>query len=114
MRVVQWPDAPDGGDIADYMKDHTQQELDELVRASVPFVPGVVADDLLRAPGGNVATHTGPLGIISAVDLMALDLAEPVYIVDAVLTAGGTLFGGKPKHGQELGRARPREAATAD
>jgi hypothetical protein len=99
VRVVQWPDAPDGGDIADYMKDPHPARARRARGASVPFVPGVVADDLLRAPGGNVATHTGPLGIISAVDLMALDLAEPVYIVDAVLTAGGTLFGGKPKHG---------------
>jgi putative DNA primase/helicase len=39
IRVVEWAGAPDKGDAADYLADHTPKELVELVKESKPWTP---------------------------------------------------------------------------
>jgi hypothetical protein len=89
--VVDWPDAPPGGDAADFVDLHGEGlALDELLAAARPF------EEVAPAPDGPQLLTAGEI-------LAAADDPEPEWLVEGLLPQGGlAVLAGRPKTGKSV------------
>lgn len=84
--VVTWPDAPPKAGAADYLQDHSPEDLTALVAAAEEFRPIPVAPQRKRLWRGT--------------ELRDAVFPEPRYVVPQVLPEGVIAFAGRPKIGK--------------
>jgi hypothetical protein len=91
VRVVAWPDAPDGGDAADYVaRGASAADVRRLLAAATPWTPP-------RATSAPSATFA----LAALGDLLAEPEEATRWVVDGLLPAGGiSVVAAKPKVGK--------------
>ncbi|NPV78927.1 MAG: AAA family ATPase [Firmicutes bacterium] len=86
VRIVNLPDLPEKGDISDWLAaGGTKEELLRLVQESSEW----------RPHGERTAIE-----VMTAQELLNMQIPEPVEIVPGILVEGVTVFAGKPKLGK--------------
>lgn len=86
---VNWPDAPEKGDAADFVAQHSPEELRDLLAAAVPC--GTACGPPRKRDSSRIWTAT---------ELQNATFPEPRWIIPGLLPEGMTLFGGRAKLGK--------------
>jgi hypothetical protein len=100
VRIVSFPELPEGGDVSDYLAaGHTTQELEKQVKDAPVWTPPVQSPDA-AAPTGDKKPEGGfklmPIG-----ELLARPEVAPDYLVDGLLICGTvSCVVSKPKVGK--------------
>lgn len=82
ISVVEWADAPDHGDAADFLREHTPDDLEALLSAAQPWDP------------------RSSVEIIAATDLLAMDFPELRWAITGILPEGAAVLAAAPKIGK--------------
>jgi hypothetical protein len=82
VSVVDWADAPDHGDAADFLAGHSADELEALLAAAQPWDPRASVE------------------IIAATDLLAMDFPELRWAIEGILPEGAAVLAAAPKIGK--------------
>lgn len=98
VKVVDLPGLPEKGDVSDWMRTHTPDDLRRIVDSAPAWTPAAQPEPL-EASTPEPAVLRMP-EMISAADLMAKHFAEPTWAVPGIIAEGLTLFVGAPKIGK--------------
>jgi putative DNA primase/helicase len=97
VKVIELPGIPEKGDVSDYLRDHSKEDLLALIDDAPPFTQKSKREQ--DQPQSEAAKHHFTL--ISARDVVAAEDVEQAWIWDGILPAGGmSLLVAKPKVGK--------------
>jgi hypothetical protein len=85
VRIVRWPEAPPGGDAADFLERHSAEECRSLIAAAEPYP--------FEPPGWGSES-------MDVLDLLAAEHAEIVWVIPDILPEGTAILASNPKIGK--------------
>lgn len=98
VRFIAWLDAPPKGDAADLLaRGGTADDVRRLLDAATSTPPEATSEPHETSTAPN-PDPTG--GIITAPDLLALELPEPRWAIPGILPEGVSILAGRPKLGK--------------
>jgi len=100
-RFIDWPDAPDKGDAADFVnQDGNKESLEQLIVASSDTVPGTSPSGV-KVPGIVKADKEFLGGVMSAEDVLNYKAPEVTWLWEGRIGVGGLmLVASRPKVGK--------------